>query len=88
METGPWFKVSSERPEKRGIDLATPGLVVWSVIHYATAAPLCNEEAEKNTCNIILVSISCQLFIIVLCIESRYELSCIPLFLFVHSDTT
>ena len=27
-ETGPRFKVSSERPEKRGIDLATPGLVV------------------------------------------------------------
>ena len=24
-ETGPRFKVSSERPEKRGIDLATPG---------------------------------------------------------------
>ena len=28
METGPRSKVSSERPEKRGIDLATPGLVV------------------------------------------------------------
>ena len=27
-ETGPRFKVSSERPEKRGIDLAIPGLVV------------------------------------------------------------
>ena len=27
-ETGPRFKVSSERPEKRGIDFATPGLVV------------------------------------------------------------
>ena len=27
-ETGPWVKVSSERPEKRGIDLAIPGLVV------------------------------------------------------------
>ena len=27
-ETGPRFKVSSERPEKRGIDLVTPGLVV------------------------------------------------------------
>ena len=26
-ETGPRFKVSSERPEKRVIDLATPGLV-------------------------------------------------------------
>ena len=38
-ETGPRFKVSSERPEKRGIDLATPGLVVQRVIHYTTAAP-------------------------------------------------
>ena len=27
-KTEPRFKVSSERPEKRGIDLATPGLVV------------------------------------------------------------
>ena len=39
-ETGPRFKVSSERPEKRGIDLATPGLVVQRVIHYTTAAPI------------------------------------------------
>ena len=38
-ETGPRFKVSSERPEKREIDLAIPGLVVWRVIHYTTAAP-------------------------------------------------
>ena len=36
---GPRFKVSSERPKKRGIDLATPGLVVQRVIHYITAAP-------------------------------------------------
>ena len=42
-ETGPRFKVSSERPEKRGIDLATPGLVVQRVIHYTTAAPLRTE---------------------------------------------
>ena len=27
METGPRFKVSSERPEERGIGLAIPGLV-------------------------------------------------------------
>ena len=27
-ETGPRFKVSSKRPEKQGIDLAIPGLVV------------------------------------------------------------
>ena len=39
METGPRFQVSSERPEKRGINLAIPGLVVQNVIHYTTAAP-------------------------------------------------
>ena len=38
-ETGPWFKVSYERLEKLGIDLAVPGLVVFVVIHYSTAAP-------------------------------------------------
>ena len=36
-ETGPRFKVSFERPEKRGIGLAIPALVV---IHYTTAAPM------------------------------------------------
>ena len=36
---GPRFKVSSEKPEKRAIDLAIPGLIVLSVIHYITAAP-------------------------------------------------
>ena len=40
METRPRFKVSSERPEKQGIDLAIPGLVVLHVIHYTTAAPV------------------------------------------------
>ena len=40
METKPWFKVSSERPENRGINLAIPGLVVWHVIHYTIAAPI------------------------------------------------
>ena len=38
-ETGPRFKVSSERPDKRGIDLVIPGLVVLCVILYTTAAP-------------------------------------------------
>ena len=38
-ETGSRFKVSSERPEKRRIDLTIPGLVVKRVIHYTTAAP-------------------------------------------------
>ncbi|MEW8547104.1 MAG: hypothetical protein AB2693_26615 [Candidatus Thiodiazotropha sp.] len=33
-ETGHRFKVSSERPEEWGIELAIPGLVVLSVIHY------------------------------------------------------
>ncbi|MEW8545348.1 MAG: hypothetical protein AB2693_17640 [Candidatus Thiodiazotropha sp.] len=35
-ETGLCFKVSSERPEERGIEVAMPGLVVRSVIHYTT----------------------------------------------------
>ena len=33
---GPWFKASSERPEKRGIYLAVLELVVEHVIHYTT----------------------------------------------------
>ena len=39
METGPRFKVSSERPEKRGIDHAIPGLIVQLVIPPTTAVP-------------------------------------------------
>ena len=46
-ETGPRFKVSSERPKKRGIDLAIPGLVVQRVIHYTTAAPIVWEEVKN-----------------------------------------
>ena len=35
METGPRFKSSSERPEKQGIDLTSPGLVRHCVsLHY------------------------------------------------------
>ena len=37
-ETGPRFKVSPERPRKRGIDLAIPGFVAWRVIHYTIDA--------------------------------------------------
>ena len=37
-EMGPRFKVSSERPVKREIDLAIPGLVILRVIHYTTTA--------------------------------------------------
>ena len=47
MKTGYQFKVSSERPEKRGIDLAIPDWVVKRVIHYTTAAP--NSYFQKNT---------------------------------------
>ena len=36
-ETGPRFKVSSERPKRR-IDHAIPGLIVQLVIHSTTAA--------------------------------------------------
>ena len=36
METGPRFKVSSERPEKRGIDLAIPGTGPRSAIGRAS----------------------------------------------------
>ena len=38
-ETRPRFKVSSERPEKRRIDHAIPGLIVQLVTHSTTAAP-------------------------------------------------
>ena len=38
-EMGPRFKISSERPEKRGIYLVIPGWVVYRVIHYTTATP-------------------------------------------------
>ena len=38
-ETGPRFKVSSERPKKREIDHTIPGLIVQLVIHSTTAAP-------------------------------------------------
>ena len=39
METGPRFKVSSKRPEKRRIDHAIPALIVQLVIHSSSAAP-------------------------------------------------
>ena len=37
-DLGPRFKVSSEKPEERGIDLVITGLVVQRVIHYTTTA--------------------------------------------------
>ena len=58
MESGPRFKVSFERPEKRRkIGLATPGLVVQRVILYNTAAPeYCAElyHRESNGDNAVL----------------------------------
>ena len=35
-ETGPGFKISYERPEKRGIDPASSKLVVQRVNHFTT----------------------------------------------------
>ena len=46
-EMGPRFKVLSERRKKWGTDLAIPGLVVWCVIHYTTAAPRENLEVSR-----------------------------------------
>ena len=51
METGPQFKVSSNRPEKRRVDLAIPGLVVQRDFHYTIAVPiekLIRSVAYKN----------------------------------------
>ena len=47
-EMGPWLKVSSKRPEKRGINLAIPGLVVWRVIHYTTTSPKAIMEGSSE----------------------------------------
>ena len=38
-ETGPRFKVSSERTEEQGIEPATPALEVQRANHYTTTAP-------------------------------------------------
>ena len=38
-ETGPWFKVLSERHEKQGINLAIPGMVNQSVVHFTITTP-------------------------------------------------
>ena len=54
-ETGPRFKVSSERPEKWGIDLATPGLVVQSVIHYTTAAPVTKRQNDYVVVGAVII---------------------------------
>ena len=45
---GPRLKVSSERPEKRGIDLVIPGLVVWRDIYYTTTAPNCIQTQKHE----------------------------------------
>ena len=54
-EGGPRFKVSSERPEKRGVDHAIAGLIVQLVILSKSAAPaprweglLCELEGHSN----------------------------------------
>ena len=47
-KTGPMYKVSSERPEKPGTDLVTPGLVVPHVTHYTTSTPFDSYSMEAN----------------------------------------
>ena len=39
-ETGPRLKVSSESPEKQGMDPTIRGLIVQLVIHSTTATPV------------------------------------------------
>ena len=66
-QTGPRFKVSSERPNKRGIDLAIPGLVVWRVIHYSAAAPRITSGRKKGDdegCGIIALTENRRFFFV------------------------
>lgn len=48
MEMGPWFIVSSKRPERRRMDIATPEMVVQGVIHFTCAAPLLAMNIFQN----------------------------------------
>ena len=48
MEMGLWFIVSSKRPEKRRMDIATPEMVVQGVIHFTCAAPLLAMNIFQN----------------------------------------
>ena len=50
MDRRPGFIDSSKRPEKWGIDLVIPDLVVQPVFHYTTAAPYME---EKHGCVLI-----------------------------------
>ena len=52
METGSQLKVSSDRPEKPGIEPATPGLQGKWLIHYTTAAPISERENVISKCNL------------------------------------
>ena len=62
-ETGPRFKVSSERPEKRGIDLATPGLELacYSLHHrrsFAILSPVDSPDSHRFTCPKLITKIA------------------------------
>ena len=48
METGPRFKVSSERLEEREIEPATPGLQDYNANHCATASYIKQEISLKK----------------------------------------
>ena len=77
MRTGRKFKVSSERQEKRAIDLPIPGLVVQRVIHYPTADPALMSEKLGKTFIPIMPPIQALLSAL---ISSNY--SCLePLFM-------
>ena len=76
-ETGPRFKVSSERPEKQGIDLATPGLVVQCVIHYTTAAPIVFETTKPFVMKFHSILCHEQLASIIADFELLFMLCCI-----------
>ena len=76
-ETGPRFKVSSERPEKRGIDLAIPGLVVKRIFHYTTAAPTLVKTLSIGM-NITLVTLILFCFSVNFKFPSQYRSTASP----------
>ena len=60
--TGPGLTVSSKKKkktEKQGIDIATPGLLVYHVIHYTTAA----RSIRRNTRSTFVISCSNFMFV-------------------------
>ena len=48
-------KISSEIPEKQGINLANPGFEIQCVIHYTTTAPHNTKTPNKKSVTIVLL---------------------------------